>query len=133
MMEEAYYMSQIDNRLYYVKDAHIVAKPNLYIVQHIFRDTRVEEIRKLIKLHEISSIKELKMDEKLYFVSQFDDMVHNLEDLEYKKISDSEAYIGHNEHDDGFRVDEEVSLWTLEEIVEFFGHLNVSKKGKENE
>lgn len=119
-MEKTYYMSKHDNHLYYIRDARIGDKPNSYVVQHIFHDTRTEEITKLIKLQDACNIEGLNMDERIYFVSQFDNMAHNLKDWEHKKLSDTEAYIGRDFHEDGFRVEEEVNLWTLREIVEFY-------------
>ena len=60
------------------------------------------------------------MDNKIYYVSQYDNNIHNINDVEHKIINEDLAYVGKDCGDNGFRVDEEVSLWTLKEIVRFY-------------
>lgn len=129
MIKETYYMSQIDNRLYYIKDGRVAKNPKSYTAIHLFPDMRTEEVRNLIELQDMVSIKGLKMDERLYFISETDSMVHNLSDWEHKKLSDSEAYIGRDLYEFGFRVEETVKLWTLKEIKKYLRHANRIKKG----
>jgi hypothetical protein len=60
------------------------------------------------------------MNERIYFISQFDNRTHNIFDWQHKIINEKEAYIGKDCQEEGFRVDEEVSLWTLDEIMDFY-------------
>ena len=65
-------------------------------------------------------------EDKIYFVSQFDNQVHNIYDWEHQFIDVTEsnevynAYIGKDSGKDGFRVDEEVVLYTIKEIAKFY-------------
>lgn len=62
-------------------------------------------------------------NDKVYYVSQYDNKIHNIYDNEYIFAENDKiynAYVGKNCGDDGFRVDEEVTLYTLKEIIEFF-------------
>jgi len=61
-----------------------------------------------------------KLDNKIYYVSQYDNNIHNINDVEHKIINEDLAYVEKDCGDDYFRVDEEVSLWTLKEIVRFY-------------
>lgn len=48
------------------------------------------------------------MKERIYYVSQYDNKVHNINDGEYKLLeNDKFAYIG-KQYEDGFQVNEEV-------------------------
>jgi hypothetical protein len=60
------------------------------------------------------------MNKKIYYISNADNCVHNINDVEHKLVDEKYAYIGKDCGSDGFRVDDEVTLWTLEEIVKFF-------------
>ncbi|GED72573.1 hypothetical protein BRE01_62750 [Brevibacillus reuszeri] len=60
------------------------------------------------------------MSKRIYYVSQFDGAVHNINDSEHKLICETEAYIGQDCGEDGFKVNEEVKLWTITEVAEFF-------------
>jgi hypothetical protein len=55
-----------------------------------------------------------KNNDKLYYISDLDGKVHKLLDGQYQLKDDDLAYIGENTTE-GFRVDNEVQLWTLEE------------------
>lgn len=64
-------------------------------------------------------------DERIYFVSQYDNQVHNVNDWQHRKIGEKEAYIGgrygaYEDEENGFIVNEEVDLWTLEEVAKFY-------------
>jgi hypothetical protein len=64
-------------------------------------------------------------NEKFYYISQYDNRVHNINDVEYQLIANEDntihqAYIGKDCGDDGFRVDEEVTLYTILEVAEFY-------------
>lgn len=54
---------------------------------------------------------------KIYYILQGE--IHNIKDSGYQLIDEDSAYIGKYE-DEGFRVDEEVCLWTLKDAIEFF-------------
>jgi len=54
---------------------------------------------------------------KIYFVSKYDNYFHNLCDVEYKLINDHRSYIGKYHCGDGFNIDEEVDLLTIEEVA----------------
>jgi|WetSurSiteA1Bulk_404760.scaffolds.fasta_scaffold525651_1 hypothetical protein len=57
---------------------------------------------------------------KNYFISNYDNMIHNIYDVDHQVFSPCDkAYIGKHT-DEGFRVDDEVTLYTLQEIVKFF-------------
>ena len=58
-------------------------------------------------------------EERVYFVSQYDGRVHCLYDCEYQLIDEKNAYIGKNTLE-GFRVDDEVELWNVIEVSEFY-------------
>jgi len=58
--------------------------------------------------------------ERIYYVSQFDNRAHCLYDREHQIINEKYAYIGKYSSVDGFRIDEEVNLFTMKEISEFF-------------
>ena len=60
------------------------------------------------------------MNNKIYYVSQYDNNIHNINDAEHKIINEDCAYMGRFDKDNVFRVDEEVSLWTLKEIFKFY-------------
>jgi len=60
-------------------------------------------------------------NERVYYVSQYDNQIHHINDKDHKIISEKEAYIGKDcGYENGFRVDEEVNLWTVKEVMEFF-------------
>lgn len=60
--------------------------------------------------------------DRIYYVSQFDNLVHNIYDADHCVIYDGKsALIGvYTKTEDGLRVDEEVNLWTIKEIAEFY-------------
>jgi hypothetical protein len=60
------------------------------------------------------------MSDKIYFVSFADNRVHNINDYEHQIVNETTAYIGKDCGEDGFRVDDEVNLWTITEIAKFF-------------
>ena len=55
------------------------------------------------------------MDDNIYFISNYDNQVHNINDVEHRKVNSDICYIGFNTTE-GFRVDEEVGLLTLKDI-----------------
>ena len=61
-------------------------------------------------------------NDRIYYVSQFDNLIHNIYDTDHCVIDDGKsALIGvDTKTDNGLRVDEEVSLWTIKEIAEFY-------------
>jgi len=61
-------------------------------------------------------------NDKIYYVSQFDNLVHNIYDVDHRIIDyGRSALIGvDTKTEDGLRVDEEVDLWTIKEVAEFF-------------
>ena len=61
-----------------------------------------------------------KDNDRIYYVSQYDNRVHNINDVEHQFINRNQAHIGKDCGDDGFRVDEEVDLWTIEEVAKFY-------------
>lgn len=60
------------------------------------------------------------MNDRIYYVSQYDNLVHNINDKDHKIIGDNLAYVGKDCGEDGLRVDEEVNLWTIKEIADFY-------------
>lgn len=61
----------------------------------------------------------MRKKEKIYFISQFDSQIHNINDVEHRLVSEELAYIGKDCGIDGLRVDEEVDLYTIEEVIKF--------------
>lgn len=59
-------------------------------------------------------------EERIYYISNGDGCIHNINDVEHAIIDEKSAYIGVIYCNDGFRIDEEVSLWTLKEVIRFF-------------
>lgn len=60
-------------------------------------------------------------NDRFYFISHADGLVHNINDFEHQIVDNGTgAYIGEDCGEDCFRVDMEVQLWTIHEIVEFY-------------
>ena len=59
--------------------------------------------------------------DRIYYVSQYDNRVHNINDMEHQLIKGKQnmVYIG-RQFEDGFEVDEEVELWTIKEVASFY-------------
>ena len=58
-------------------------------------------------------------DMKIYYISNYDGCIHNLKDVQHELFGKEQAYIG-KMTDEGFKVDEEVDLHTLKEILEIY-------------
>ena len=56
-------------------------------------------------LKENEEIYKQESNDRIYYVSQFDNRVHNIHDGEFKLIDEKNAMIGKDCKDDGFRVD----------------------------
>jgi len=59
--------------------------------------------------------------DRVYYVSQYDNRVHNINDVEHQLVKgkDNMVYIG-KQYEDGFEVNEEVELWTIKEVASFY-------------
>lgn len=63
---------------------------------------------------------------RIYFVSQYDNEVHNIGDYDHILEDENNAligkwvYDGDSKHKDTLRVEEEVNLWTIEDVCEFY-------------
>jgi len=75
--------------------------------------------------------------EKIYYISQFDNKVHNINDVEHMKTKkDTDIHIGIIGKDcgiDGFRVDEEVILYDIIEVSEFFKNNLIEDEDNKND
>lgn len=58
-------------------------------------------------------------DKKIYYISQYDNCIHNLNDVQHELFGEEQAYIGKMTNE-GFKVEEEVDLHTLKEILEIY-------------
>ena len=64
--------------------------------------------------------------DRIYFVSQYDNKVHNINDYDHIIEDENSALVGKWVYDgkstekDTLRVDEEVNLWTIHEIAQFY-------------
>lgn len=67
----------------------------------------------------MNKCKNSNKDARIYFISTYDNLVHNIYDTDYELIDEHSAEVG-KKTQEGLRVDEEVCLHTLEEIVKFF-------------
>lgn len=57
------------------------------------------------------------MNDNIYFISNYDNEVHNIKDVEHVNIDSDTCYIGVNTIE-GFRVDDKVNLLSLKDIKE---------------
>lgn len=77
-------------------------------------------------------------NEKVYYISQYDGLVHNINDVDHEIIySDNKvtgAYIGYMTTV-GFRVDEKVNLYSIEEVAIIFNTMleKIKKNAGERE
>lgn len=59
------------------------------------------------------------MDDRIYFISQYDNKIHNVNDVDHIIVDENNAEVG-EWTPDGLRVDEEVTLYTLREVYKFY-------------
>jgi hypothetical protein len=58
-------------------------------------------------------------NKKIYYISNIDNCIHNLKDVQHELFGEDNAYIGEMT-DNGFEVQEEVDLHSLKEILEIY-------------
>lgn len=67
--------------------------------------------------------------DNVYYISQYDGLIHNINDIDHEILySDNKveaAYVGCFVPGDGLRVDEEVDLYSVDDVFDFYNSVKI--------